>query len=284
MPAPTQPPKVTFVRLSEMPKVNEVNVLYYGGSGTGKTWFLGTAGSRTLFIDTGDGTAVLKSKLFKEKVGADLIVASIREKVGPRGHVEIAEGFDLVCDVIDHALTTFPGDFDTIACDDLTALRKLAMNKGLEVNQATGKSKTKQTVANRFDLIIPAVQDYGIEMNLIEQFLSNYITIIRNAGKNFIVAAHQRYTFESKKGIGEAPVIKEIRPALTGAQFPDTVTAMFDNVWHAERVGGGDKGTVYRAVIHGDEQTVAKTRHAGVFGTVEVNPNFTSMLARIRAV
>lgn len=283
MPAPATAPPFAFSRLNEIKHENDpVNILYYGGSKTGKTWFLGTAGDRTLLIDTGDGTTTLNSKLFKEKVGSNPIIVSIREKIGSRGVPEVADAFDHVCDAIDYALANFPNDFDTIACDDLTALRKFAMNKGLEVNQQTGKSQTKKNIVDKYDFIIPAVQDFGVEMSLIEQFLANYITITRSHGKNFIVAAHQRYTFGDKKGIGEAPVVKEVRPAVTGSQFPDTITALFDNVWHAERVSGGDSA-VYRARINGDEITVAGTRHAGIFKTVEQDPNFLKLLARIRS-
>lgn len=287
MPGPIVAPPFPFVKLSELKDENDpVNILYYGGGKTGKTWFLGTAGDRSLFVDTGKGTLTLKSKLFREKVGANPTIVSIEEKIGPKGIPDAARAFDYVCDVIDYALATFPQDFDTICVDDLTWLRKFAMNKGLEVNQQTGKSKTLKTIVEKYDFIIPAIQDFGVEMSLIEQFLANYIDIVRRAGKNFIVAAHQRYVFEKAagEGIGGAPKIREIRPAVTGTQFPDTITALFDNVWHAERIGGGaGAGTVYRCTVHGDEQTVAGTRHAGVFETIERNPNFLEMLKRIRA-
>lgn len=290
MPAPTTAPPVPFVRLNELPHGEATTLLYYGGSKTGKTWLLGTAGDRSLLIDTGDGIDTLKSKLFREKIGAKPLVVSIREKVGPRGIPEVADAFDLVSDVLDYTIATpsLLDQVDTIACDDLSALRKLAMNKSFEVNFATGKSKTKAQ-GEKYDFLIPAVQDWGVEMNLIEQFFAYYPAKFKALGKNFLTSAHQRYTLEKPKNakgepmIGEPPIIKEIRPAITGSQFPDYVSGLFDNVWHAERVGGGDTGTAYRARIYGDEVTLAGSRNAGVFKTIEQDPNFLKMLARIRS-
>lgn len=289
MVAPTLAPPVTFLRLDEIPKDGPTSVLYYGGSKTGKTWFLGTAGDRSLLLDTGDGIDCLKSKYFREKVGAKPIVASVREKIGDRGVVEgVAQAFDLAGDILDYAIKNMLDQFDTIACDELSSLRKFALHKSFDVNFETGKSKTKNQ-AEKYDFMMPAVQDWGVEMNLIEQFLEHYISKFKGLGKNFIVSAHQRYVLEKPKDakgsplIGEPPVIREIRPAVTGSQFPDTISGLFDNVWHAERVGGGDTGTVYRARVYGDEVTIAGSRNAGVFKTVEQNPNFLEMLKRIRA-
>src|SRR5678815_521081 len=66
--------------------------MVYGPSKTGKTFFAGTAGPRSLFINIGDGLDTLMSPLFKSMHPAskDMITIDIREQ-NPLG---IAEAFD----------------------------------------------------------------------------------------------------------------------------------------------------------------------------------------------
>lgn len=282
-----QPPPVTFTRLSELPRGEAVTALVYGGSKTGKTWFLGTAGSRALYIDTGDGTETLRAPLFKQLVNADPIIVRIEEKIGPRGVPELADAYYKVTDAIDYALEHFAGDFDTICVDELSALRRYAMYRGLEYNQKTRRSTTLKKLQDE-DMFLPAGQDWGTEMSLIEQFCVGYTQICKNNGKHFLLAAHQRIIGEKPKDkdgnilFGEEKVAKEIRPAVTGYQFPDTISALFDNVWRMERAGGGD-GTVYRLRALGDELIVAGTRHAGVLPTIIRRPNFLKIVEHIRS-
>ena len=286
-PATIPVPPVTYNRLEELPRGESVTALVYGGSKTGKTWFLGTAGSRTLYIDTGDGVATLRSPLFKDKTSANPIVVSVREKIGPRGVPNLADAYYQVTDSIDYALANFPDDFDTICVDELTALRRFAMYRGLEYNQKTRRSQTLAKL-EADEMFMPGVQDFGTEMSLIEQFCNGYANIAKQHGKNFLMAAHQRILAEKPKDskgaviIGELPIVKEIRPAVTGFQFPDTISAIFDNVWHAERASGGE-GTVYRLRIIGDEVVVAGTRHAGVLPALLRSPNFLTILEHVRS-
>lgn len=285
-PKPTPVPPVPFVRLEDLPS-GSVTGLIYGGSKTAKTWILGTAGNRSVFIDTGDGIETLHSPLFKQLVGANPIVVSVREKLGPRGVAEVGDAYNMVCDIVDYVLDNLLNEFDFICCDELSAMRRFALMKGLDYNQQTGKSQTlKKSVA--WDMIIPAVQDYGAEMSLIEQFCYGTIRKCKEAGKHFFVAAHQRYIMEKPKDangnplIGEPKMIKEIRPAVTGEQFPDTISALFDNVWRTERAGGGDKA-VYRLRMYGDEQIVAGSRNAGVFPVVLRAPNLLKIVEHIKS-
>lgn len=253
--------------------------LIYGSSKSGKTWLAGTAGSRTLFINNGDGISTLQSPLFQTQVGANPIVVDIREKIGARGIFDTATVFDAICDTIDFALEKYPDRFDSIVVDDATQLRRGAMNKGLEINLSTGKSKTMKDV-QKFDIVIPAIQDYGVEMNLIEQFIAGYTTILKEAGKNFILNAHERITYQKGDKIGEVPTIYKIAPGFTGQTFPDNVPMYFDNVWHTEVVGGGGN-RVYRVTTEGHEKMVAGSRAAGVFKTVEPNMNLLKAFERI---
>ena len=289
-PSTTKAPATSFVKLDEMKSGETVTALAYGGSKVGKTWLAGTTGSRTLYISTGDGTDTLKSPLFRQlNPGFNPTVVDIREKLGISGIpvAGIVEAFDLMCDSIDYAFTNFVNEFDTVVVDELSATRRHALFKGLELSQQMGRSRTWDKT-KQFEIILPAGQDFGAEMSLIEQFLAGAISLCERNGKHLLVLAHQRYLMvkpKDEKGnviFGEPAVIKEIRPAVTGAQFPDTISAMFDNVWHCEKVGGGDQGTAYRVRVYGDEITVAGSRHAGILPTVIVKPNFQEILEAIK--
>lgn len=280
-PSANSDPAYKITRLEELKPAESTTTIIYGNSGTGKTFFGGTAGSRTLFLNAGDGIETLKSPLFRDKIKADPIVVNIGEKINERGVVNDATAFDLMCDEIDKALTHIPAEFDTIVVDDLTAIRSYAMNKALEINSATNKSQTLKNIVERFDVIVPAVQDYGMEMTMIKWFLQSYTAIAKDHKKHLIVMAHERRTYEKGRNIGDAPSLRKISVGVTGQTFPDEIPALFDNVWHSEAIGGGDN-TVYQLRTQGDEILTAKTRQGGIFNVVEKNPNFLAMLQRLQ--
>jgi hypothetical protein len=220
-------------------------------------------------------------------VNSNPIVVRIEEKVGPRGVPDLADAYYKVTDAIDYALAHFAADFDTVCVDEMTALRRYAMYRGLEYNQKTRRSTTLKKLEDD-DMFLPAVQDWGAEMSLIEQFCTGYTSILKHHGKHFLLAAHQRFLLEKPRNkdgevlIGEPQVVKEVRPAVTGAQFPDTISALFDNVWRCERASGGEQ-TVYRLRCIGDEIIVAGTRHAGVLPAIIRRPNFLTILSHIKS-
>lgn len=266
----TKTSKFTFSRLDELPRGETTNALIYGGSGSFKTGLVGTLGDRSLYIDTGRGAEILKSKWYREMYpGCNPIVVEVREKIGSRGLPHEAAAFDLVCDVIDYMLEKETDKFDHIVVDDLTSVRRLALFKGLDINQKTNKSQT-QVAMKTHSMILTAVQDYGAEMSLVMQFCAGYIDICMQAGKNFFVVAHERHYLEKPKNaqgnpiIGEIPIIKKIRPAVTGVSFPDDVSGLFENIWHSEAVGSGS-GAKYRLRLLGDDVILAKTRLAGIW-------------------
>lgn len=262
-------------RLSEIPRGESITSLFYGPAGTGKTILCATSGDRSLFVNIGNGITSLQNDWFRKYSGnSNPIVETIIEDRVP----DIAKGFDLVCDVIDDYLKTKSKEFDTVIVDDVTALRRMAMNKGLEINQKLNRSKTKSLSE---DVIIPGVQDYGVEMNLIEQFVGEYTEIMRKEGKNFIMTAHDRITYKKGPNIGDIPTIHKISPGFTGQTFPDAVTGMFDLVWRLEAVGSGIN-TLYRARTQGDEVLTAKSRFPGIFPTLYSNPNFQNIVKAIK--
>lgn len=254
----------------------------YGPSKVGKTWFAGTAGSRTLIINTGDGIDTLLSPGFKaaHPEAEDIIIVDIREDVD----ADKAEAFDLVGRVIREAYNSPIWDeIDNIVIDEATALRKYALNKATELNtealkNEAAKAKRKSRLE---DFLKPDIGDYGTEMQMIEWFLGNFIPFFKAEKKNFLMLAHQRQIFSKPARIGDDPILKKVQPGFTGKTFPDTVPAYFDDVWHMEAVGGGDN-VVYRARTAGSENEVAGNRHNGIFSTVEPDPNYQNMLKRIR--
>ena len=270
--------KFRFKRLGEYQPGESWILLYYGPSKTGKTYFAGTAGARTLLINIGDGLETLMAPAFTSKYpdAKNMIVVDIREK-NPQG---VAEAFDFVTDAIDLALKEFPHLFDTVVLDEATALRKYAMNKSMELNteaRTKGAMRAKRTE----DFVKPDIGDYGTEMQMIEWFLGKYIPLFKEHKKHFVMLAHERQTFAKPAKIGDDPVLKRVLPGFTGKTFPDQIPQFFDDVWHSEVVGGGTN-VVYRVRTAGSESEIGGARHGGIFNTIEQDPNFLNMLERIK--
>lgn len=263
-------------RLSDLPVGESVTMLIYGPAGSGKTEFCGTAGDRTLIINTGLGIVTLQSKGFRTRHKSNPFIETVTEDPIPNA----AYGFDKVCDIIDDYLKNHKDEFDTIIIDDVTALRRFAMNKGLEINQKLNRSKTA-TTRSQLEVIVPGIQDFSIEMNLIEQFIITYVSIAKENNKHFILTAHERVNYNKPASLGEPPTVNSIRPAFTGQTFPDSVTGHFDCVWHFETMGAGER-IMYNARTAGDSALVAKTRWSGVFPVIVKNPNFLEVVAKIR--
>ncbi|MBA2706040.1 MAG: AAA family ATPase [Blastocatellia bacterium] len=270
--------KFRFKRLKERKPGESWILLVYGPSKAGKTFFGGTAGPRTLFINIGEGIDTLLSPAFTTRYPAakDMIVADVRESETGK-----ALAFDEVTSVIDEALKLFPDKFDTIVIDEATAFRKFALNRGMELNteaRTRGSSRGSRTE----DFVTAEVGDYGKEMQLIEWFLATYIPKFKAAKKHFILLAHERQTFGKPAKIGDDPILKRITPGFTGKTFPDAVPVYFDDVFRMEVVGGGTN-VAYRIRTAGSEIEMGGVRHGGVFDVVEANPNFLTLLAKIQA-
>lgn len=266
-------------RLNELPIGKSISALFYGGAKTGKTVLAASAGDRTLFINVGNGIVTLQSEWFRKIYNSNPIIETVSEEYVPTS----ARGYDKVCDIIEDYLKKSPDEFDTIVIDDATNIRRMAMTKGLELNQQLGKSKTRETLTSNklVDVIIPTVADFGAEMALVEQFIGSYTTLAQEKGKHFIMTAHERLTFEKGKAIGDLPTLKKVSPGFTGQTFPDSVTGVFDLVFHMEAVGSGNQ-TQYRARTKGDEALTAGTRYPELFPTLYVNPKFTDIIKAIK--
>ncbi len=263
-----------FQKVSELPPAEALSTCIYGASGTGKTDMAGSA-PRPLIINTGNGEETLKGPSFKERRKADPIIVTITE-----AQVRNAwTGFYKVGDCIDYALETMGDQFDTVVLDDLTTLNKFGLNTAVDMNGDSGRSNTKATYAKR-NVYLPAMQDFGTQMGLIDWFFGTYIPILKQAKKHFIVLAHERWSYTKPKGKGDVPQLIGISPHVTGAdKNPDGLAGYFDNVWRTTKVNG----EIYRVITQGDEVVRAKTRTGGTLNVKETNPDFSEMLSRMQS-
>lgn len=287
----TVPPKLptligadSFKRVKDDPPAKSVTWMAYGPGKTGKTFFMASAGKRTLFINNGAGMETIKSPLVK-KIYPDadeMLFITLNDVYNDKGALLYSQTFDQYNDAIFYALTHLGDQFDTIALDDSTSANRHASLKGIEFNAETEKSQTLKNIVQKHDLVIPAIQDYGTEMAIVLQFLVWLINECKKAEKHLIIGAHERMTFGKPSSIGgQAPLIR-IRPGFTGQTFPDNVGGLWDVLTHTEAVGGGG-GTIYRHRFNGDEITQAGVRYGGIFETVESNVSFLKCVERIKA-
>ncbi len=261
-----------LVYLNDSPEEEPISIMPYGATGSGKTWFAGTAGDRTLIINTGKGLSTLKAPAFRAKHDYNPMLVNIN--LGPNSH-------DQTCDAIDYAFTHWLDRFDTIVIDDASSLRRGAMWKAIQINSDLNKSTT---LANekKFGTIVPQVQDYGEEMSVVEQFLSSYTDIFKSHNKHFILTAHEKLSFKKGDKIGDPPILVKIRPGFTGTSFPDTVPGFFDEVWWFHVEGKGERRK-FRATTLPSEKITAKTRWNGIFKEDEEDCNFLNIVERIRS-
>lgn len=272
-----------FKTLDELPKGDAETLLLYGAAGSGKTWFCGTAGERTLYIDIGNSRKTLQAPLFRKlyPTAGKMLTAVVQPEVNSAGMPNDWKYFDVICDLIDDALENHADKFDTIVIDDGSSLHRNAMFKAIETNDATGKSQTKKQSV-KFELLAPAMQDYQTEMSIIEQFMAGTVQLVKNANKHLILTAHDRYTYKKGDKMGDAPELIKVTPAFTGVdKNPDLIAQHFDNVWHTDAVGGGSQ-RIYRITTQGHERLTAKTRWAGVFDVVEKDLTWLKVLERIK--
>lgn len=257
-------------RLHDTRNEGPPSILIWGASGSGKTYLAGTAGDRMLFISNGMGSSTLRSKFFKDTVGANPYIEEIPYDV----YENKQRSFTLIENLIVQGLGM--DDIDFIVIDDATAHTQSSMIMALEINAATNKSQTIG-VAKKFDLILPAVQDYGTEIEHTRQFWAWAICEAKFAGKHLVVLAHERNVWKKGKLVGDQPELIKQAPYFTGAdKNPDRMPALFDFVWYTKAQGAGER-VKYFAITEGDESLLAKTRDKGLFPVKWENPNLTKM-------
>jgi hypothetical protein len=268
---PFVPPEAQ--RLHAMNFDESLTMLLYGGPGVGKTYFAGTAGDRTLYLDIGHGVVTLASPAFTKKHKSNPLVLQI----------PLAENsYDYLTDSIDWFVEKRKAEFDTIVVDEVTALRRHAMQKAIGINSDLNKSTTLAQ-SKKHGIVTPTLPDWGEEMSVIEHFIASYTEICKQENLNFLVVAHEKLQLRKGAKIGDAPTVEKIRPAFTGQQFPDNVIGYFDEVWRFEAVGRGENKK-YRITTQPNEKLVGKTRHGGVFKEIEENLDFPTVVSRIKSM
>ena len=266
-----------FTRLEDRVPGESWIMMLYGPSKTGKTEFAGSAGPRTLFLNIGEGIETLLAPGFKSRhpEAKGMIVTDIRELAD-----NTISAFDVVSDTIDHALKYFPDKFDTIVVDEASAFRKFGLNKAMQLNTSSRKDSSRKD--RRDEYVKAEIGDYGIEMDMIEWFLGEYIPRLKGANKHFILIAHERQIFAKPSQIGGEAVLTKIVPGFTGKTFPDKVPAYFDDVWHSEIATDAASNSVYRIRTAGNDRDLGGSRHGGIFNVIEQDPNFLKLLQRIK--
>lgn len=268
-----------FKRLSARKPGESWIQMVYGPSKTGKTFYAGTAGPRTLFINIGDGIETLESPLFKSKYPASREMITV--EIQKMELKSVDEAFDTICNVVDHALAKFPETFDTIVLDEATALRKYALNKAMTLNTQARTQGSRR--GNRTDEYVKAeLGDFGVEMDMIEWFLGTYIPIFKERKKHFLMLAHERQIYGKPAKQGDEPILQRVVPGFTGKTFPDKVPAFFDDVFHSKVKMDASSNAYYSLETAGSEKMMAGVRHNGIFDTIEPNPNFQNFLLRIK--
>ena len=271
---------MNFQRLEDIVPGESTTLCLYGPSGVGKTWLCGSLGGEdTAYINIGDGRETLSSPLFKSKnpnAGKTLIV-DIEEKIGPHGIPETAQAFDMLTDAMDELFKK--PEIKNIIIDDLNALSRAAIVKGMEVNQLTGKSKS-QEASNKHSAMVHTIQDFGMEMTMVSWFASSYCALAKQNKVNLILTALPLREYKKGEKIGDLPTLIGVMPRVTGKYAPD-FPGFFDDVWFMEQIRGM-QGVVTQVRTRGDNVVYAKTRHAGVFKDTEINPNLRELLNRIK--
>ena len=267
-------------RLSELPAYEPIAGLIYGASRSGKTFLCGTLGSRTAWVNIGLGIATIKSSYFrnliKSQTGEDFnpLIETVTEDSIP----DKPDGYTQVCNLVESFLEM--KDIDHIVIDDLTQLRRMGMTEAMEVNEMLGKSQSLKE-SKRVKALSPAIQDYGQEMSLTQQFCANYIRDCKVQGKNLFLTAHERKFLNPASRPGGEETVRKITPGFTGKTHPDEVTGLFDFVWHMESFGAGER-IKYYAITEGDSAVQAGTRYPKIFPSRWENPNLLKAVEAIK--
>lgn len=245
------------MKVSEITGKEPSIACHYGPIGSGKSHF--TAVSSAVIFTPSNRISTYRSL---QRLG----VANPELEIMYRDFdVSVAKSYDTYCDKMDYYLELPPDKLpEFIVIDELDHLRRGAMVKALHINNVDGKSTSLKKAKSGISegLVMAAIQDYGAEMSLIEQFVCNYAEQCASLGVSFIVNAHERFTYI--KGADKQDVLARIGPGFTGKTFPDDVIAVFDNVWRFVRTKSAGKSFTKIDTI-GNSQIRAKCCFTGIF-------------------
>lgn len=217
------------ISISESPRI-----LLWGEPGVGKTVLASTFPGLAI-ADADNNLHVLKSSWYRENYETpDLIgFETIREETDSRGQVKKATALNKLIDFI-NAADEHP-DVKTIVIDSLTAVQTFAMNLGIEINSAMGRSKTKFH-KKKHKILIPTQADYGAEISAFSQLMDNLAAL----DKSIICIAHER------EELTDSGAVSSRTPMLIGSAVRSSVGRWFQEVWYLERGRGKDVSRILR--------------------------------------
>jgi AAA domain-containing protein len=225
-------------RLDEWKPSDPIQVLVYGKSKIGKSWF-GYTFPRVVSFDFDKGIAVARNPEFVKRFGMrDVFYEQFDELKTVKGGVPSAHNaFDDACKYFDEWMKpvgkwkgyeTGRDKFDTFLIDSGTTLVEFSLNKAVIVLGAMGTPQSPLSRTHiqgmQHGLIVPKLQDFGAERSLTEQF----VDMVRSSGKNVVFICHEK---EIYKGEGKDATIEAIVPLLTG-KSTEAIPLKFDEVYN----------------------------------------------------
>ncbi len=258
--------------------------LFYGDSGSGKTYASGTMPGDKYYLVMGGPNEVktLLSPDFQNKYPnpGEILYDFVESDTDAHGRFTEATAYDRACDMLDEAIESDrKGDihFDSLILDNATQLREIAMDKAIEVNYAISGGKARTSLKRLKDegILIPHDNDWGSEMSLMRQL----IDWCSNLDKHFCLITHVWEQVKADRETRTTTVLQR-RPLFTGKQR-QLMPNNFDNVWYFRAVGG-KKATMYEALTQGDEITLARTRFGGVIPHVVRDVNVAEIITQFK--
>lgn len=261
-------PELMVKTLDKYPLSNEgLTFLLYGPTKSGKTHIAGTFGSRSYYINIGNGFSTLLAPKFKS------IYAKLYNNE-PYNPIRVdLSGDDLYTQVVeatDYALDKIPEQWDTFVLDDASRLQDASMDKAIDVNYDTGKSKSRD-VERATKVRVVGVQDFGTQMGIVDNYFSQLTDACKSMGKNLVVLAHEKRSYKTDKMV---QILTDVEPLFTGN---NKITSYFDMVWNTSFIGAGEQVS-YRARTSRTEIIEAGTRWGGVFPENFKDPNYPEIL------
>lgn len=279
-----------YVEAKDIPTGNSVRALISGVPGAGKTEFVFTAGEGTLLINTGKGIETKDSIGLKSRNPdwSRLRVVDLDKMFTTKGELPSPQQMvDAICDTVYHATRTQPW-LKTVAIDDMTEFRFYALARGMQINKELGRSQSEEA-SKKYDLPLPVVQDFGTEMNIVEDFLRWLNEDAYNKEYNIIITSHTRHVYKKpvdangKIIMGQPGILVKELPGFTGQTFPDYIPRLFSIVGQLEPNVSNEGGNRPRLRLVGGSDKCVKHRYSGILPEYMDNPRFDTILEAIKS-
>ena len=244
-----------------MPTIDEVErselfrALIYGKFKSGKTAGAGTW-PRPNFLDFDQGLLTLTNpSLAKYKyIERGIMYETFKERgITSKGVFTSHNALDDACRYFDACMDpkgqkwtsvstgkvydVHPDMFDTWVIDSGTMLSAVSKVKALVLMGTKGALIENKTLSQTFEVakktgfIKPAIQDFGAERSLVEQF----IDMVMGSGKHVLLLCHEKEEWEGKD---EAAHVVAYVPLFTG-QSAETIPLKFNEVYNLQVIKEG---------------------------------------------